>query len=119
MVAEASFTPHVVLGGTFDRLHVGHKLLLSAAALIATDSITVGVTDGPMNHSPCLLLPLERSNGTVAVAAEKLLYELMEPIETRIRGVEAFLAEVEPSLVRKVVPIQDPFGAICTFSLSQ
>lgn len=35
----------VVLGGTFDRLHVGHKILLSEAALRATKKLVVGVTD--------------------------------------------------------------------------
>ena len=38
----------VVLGGTFDRLHAGHKLLLSAAALCATRRVLVGVTGAPM-----------------------------------------------------------------------
>lgn len=39
--------PHkrVVLGGTFDRLHNGHKILLSTAALNCTKKLTVGVTD--------------------------------------------------------------------------
>lgn len=35
----------VVLGGTFDRLHVGHKILLSEAALRAQKRLVVGVTD--------------------------------------------------------------------------
>jgi hypothetical protein len=38
----------VVLGGTFDRLHAGHKLLLSAAALCAQRRVLVGVTGAPM-----------------------------------------------------------------------
>lgn len=36
---------NVVLGGTFDRLHKGHKVLLSTAALKCTKKLTVGVTD--------------------------------------------------------------------------
>lgn len=36
---------NVVLGGTFDRLHNGHKILLSEAALRCTEKLTVGVTD--------------------------------------------------------------------------
>ncbi|KAM0039065.1 putative pantetheine-phosphate adenylyltransferase [Helianthus debilis subsp. tardiflorus] len=38
----------VVLGGTFDRLHDGHRLFLKAAAELARDRIVVGVCDGPM-----------------------------------------------------------------------
>lgn len=38
----------VVLGGTFDRLHEGHKILLSEALLRCTDKLTVGVTDTNM-----------------------------------------------------------------------
>lgn len=36
---------YVALGGTFDKLHNGHKILLSQAALRATKHVTVGVTD--------------------------------------------------------------------------
>lgn len=39
---------NVVLGGTFDRLHNGHKILLSEAALRCTEKLTVGVTDTNM-----------------------------------------------------------------------
>lgn len=37
-----------VLGGTFDRLHNGHKLLLTESALLCDQRIVVGVTDGIM-----------------------------------------------------------------------
>lgn len=43
----------VVLGGTFDRLHDGHKLLLTASAMLASRQLTCGVTNGAMlerNH---------------------------------------------------------------------
>lgn len=39
---------HVVLGGTFDRLHTGHKMLLTEAILRSTKKVTVGVTDTNM-----------------------------------------------------------------------
>lgn len=42
---------HTVLGGTFDRLHLAHKLLLSEAALRSTGKITVGVTEENMLSS--------------------------------------------------------------------
>lgn len=38
----------VVLGGTFDRLHVGHKLLLTDAVIRAKRRLVVGVTDTNM-----------------------------------------------------------------------
>lgn len=43
---------HVAVGGTFDRLHVGHRLLLAATALVTTQHVYIGVT-GPqpsLNH---------------------------------------------------------------------
>jgi nicotinic acid mononucleotide adenylyltransferase len=33
-----------VIGGTFDHLHAGHKILLSMGAWIAKDKLIVGVT---------------------------------------------------------------------------
>lgn len=47
-VGEGNIYKHCVLGGTFDRLHLAHKLLLSEATLRASEKITVGVTDENM-----------------------------------------------------------------------
>ncbi|XP_030841071.1 bifunctional coenzyme A synthase-like isoform X1 [Strongylocentrotus purpuratus] len=84
---------HVCLGGTFDRLHAGHKILLSDSALRATEKITVGVTDGPMLEN-------------------KTLMELILPLAERLEGVTQFIQDVKPCLLHSeaVVPITDPFG---------
>lgn len=36
--------PVSVIGGTFDHLHAGHKILLSMAAWITSEKLIVGVT---------------------------------------------------------------------------
>lgn len=52
-VANCQSFQNVVLGGTFDRLHVGHKILLSTAAIRTTDRLVVGVTDATMTKCGC------------------------------------------------------------------
>lgn len=32
------------MGGTFDHMHLGHKLLLTQAALLTTDVLHIGIT---------------------------------------------------------------------------
>ncbi|XP_071498200.1 bifunctional coenzyme A synthase-like [Diadema antillarum] len=84
---------HVVLGGTFDRLHAGHKILLSESALRAREKITVGVSDGPL-------------------LSNKTLSELILPLECRLANVTQFIRDIKPCLLHPeaVVPITDPFG---------
>uniref|UniRef100_A0A914KNV6 Cytidyltransferase-like domain-containing protein n=1 Tax=Meloidogyne incognita TaxID=6306 RepID=A0A914KNV6_MELIC len=81
---------HVVLGGAFDKLHNGHKLLLSEAVFRST-KITCGVTDGDM-------------------IKKKVLYELMEPIKTRCANVENFVKDISENVNCITVPIYDAFG---------
>ncbi|KAM0840709.1 hypothetical protein ACQ4PT_059479 [Festuca glaucescens] len=81
----------VVLGGTFDRLHDGHRRLLKASADLARDRIVVGVCTGPM-------------------LAKKEFAELIEPVEKRIKAVEDYIKSIKPELIVQVEPIGDPYG---------
>ncbi|GMR31542.1 hypothetical protein PMAYCL1PPCAC_01737, partial [Pristionchus mayeri] len=84
----------VVLGGTFDRLHNGHKVLLSRAVLISRDAIVCGVTDGEM-------------------IIKKTLWEMIEPVERRMNAVEEFVRDVS-EISCELYPITDPFGPSIT-----
>ncbi|XP_059613305.1 bifunctional coenzyme A synthase [Phlebotomus argentipes] len=86
---------NVVLGGTFDRLHMGHKILLSNAVLRTKKRLVVGVTDANMVKS-------------------KKLPELILPVDQRIQDVTNFLRDIDHSLRYEVVPIADPFGPTAT-----
>ncbi|KAL5707963.1 pantetheine-phosphate adenylyltransferase [Ranunculus cassubicifolius] len=81
----------VVIGGTFDRLHDGHRLFLQATAEFAKDRVVVGVCDGPM-------------------LLKKQLCNLIEPVEKRMKAVEGYIKLLKPDLMVQVVPITDCYG---------
>ncbi|XP_077170269.1 bifunctional coenzyme A synthase isoform X2 [Paroedura picta] len=85
----------VVVGGTFDRLHNGHKILLSVSCMLAEKRLLVGVSDKD-------LLEL------------KMLKELILPYKQRVTQLSEFLVDVKPSLQYEIVPLTDRFGPSIT-----
>lgn len=81
----------VVLGGTFDNIHNGHRLLLTQSALIARRRILIGVSSGPLLEA-------------------KILPELIKPVTNRIRDIQCFLSDIKPWIKHEVVPIMDVYG---------
>ncbi|KAG9318548.1 hypothetical protein JVU11DRAFT_639 [Chiua virens] len=83
--------PVVALGGTFDHLHAGHKILLSMAAWIATRKVVVGVTAD-------------------ALLKKKSNPHLLEPFHTRVEKTRAFLTLFRPDLEYQLVVLEDVCG---------
>ncbi|XP_074079958.1 bifunctional coenzyme A synthase isoform X2 [Macrotis lagotis] len=82
---------HVAVGGTFDRLHNAHKLLLTVACLLAQKRLLVGVADKDLLEN-------------------KVLRELLQPYTDRVKHLSEFLVDMKPSLVFDIVPLLDPYG---------
>ncbi|XP_040851720.1 bifunctional coenzyme A synthase [Ochotona curzoniae] len=79
------------VGGTFDRLHNAHKVLLSVACVLAQEQLVVGVADKDLLKS-------------------KLLPELLQPYTERVDHLSEFLVDVKPSLTFDITPLLDPYG---------
>ena len=84
------------VGGTFDRLHSGHKILLSSAALLARQRVVVGISGD-------------------ALLKKKSLASFLQPISGRIEGVHWFLSLAHgSSLQYELIEINDPCGPAAT-----
>jgi phosphopantetheine adenylyltransferase len=81
--------PDVAVGGTFDRLHAGHRLLLAATALAATERVFAGVTSD-------------------ALLASKKRRELLEPFSLRAAAAETYTRRVRPCLSVRTGALRDP-----------
>ncbi|XP_065555523.1 bifunctional coenzyme A synthase [Lathamus discolor] len=93
--AELPSFSAVAVGGTFDRLHGAHRLLLSTCCLLARDRLLAGVADGDLLRN-------------------KVLMELIEPYEVRVAKLREFLEDVKPSLRYDIVRLMDPYGPSVT-----
>ncbi|ORC88265.1 uncharacterized protein TM35_000171370 [Trypanosoma theileri] len=94
MTANRGFEPmyaHVALGGTFDRLHAGHKLLLTTALFYTNKTLRVGVT-------------LEE------MLSKKSHASYIEPFETRRAAVSNFLRNLRHDIELDVVGITEASG---------
>jgi cytidyltransferase-like protein len=83
--------PVVAMGGTFDHLHAGHKILLSCAAFLATSKLIVGMT------SDSLLI-------------KKRHVEILEHLDERTKKTREFLQLVKPGLELDLPPLTDIYG---------
>ncbi|KJA14809.1 hypothetical protein HYPSUDRAFT_149909 [Hypholoma sublateritium FD-334 SS-4] len=83
--------PVTALGGTFDHLHAGHKILLSMGAYITSQKLIVGVTDD-------------------ALLQNKSNKHVLEKLATRIQRVRDFLTFFKPEIIPEIVPITDVYG---------
>jgi pantetheine-phosphate adenylyltransferase len=79
----------VCLGGTFDRLHPGHRVLLSAAAILSTKSLVIGIN---------------------RQTSRKVHSDLLESFPVRCARVIELLYEVNPNLSILVEPLDDVAG---------
>ena len=84
--------PGVVLGGTFDRMHFGHDILLTISCFLASQKIVVGITDDSY------------------VRNRKTLWELIQPCSLRVTAVDEYIKSVKPSLTRVIEAMPDAFG---------
>ncbi|KIY71202.1 Nucleotidylyl transferase [Cylindrobasidium torrendii FP15055 ss-10] len=87
----ATLYPVVALGGTFDHLHAGHKILLSMAAWVTKEKLIVGVTD-------------------TALLKNKAFKDELEDIETRQSRVRKFVERFVPGLEYDIGVISDVYG---------
>ncbi|RMZ95846.1 bifunctional coenzyme A synthase [Brachionus plicatilis] len=84
-----------VIGGTYDRLHPGHKILLSESVLLTKNKLLIGVSDGEL-------------------LSRKKLSELIENFDKRCENLKRFLAIVNPDLNVVTQKITDPYGPSIT-----
>mmetsp|Transcript_26526 Transcript_26526/g.68156 ORF Transcript_26526/g.68156 Transcript_26526/m.68156 type:complete len:396 (-) Transcript_26526:310-1497(-) len=80
---------HVAVGGTFDHLHAGHRLLLATAAAVASEKVWLGIASD-------------------ALLAKKKNAELLEGYDVRVGAAVDFLQRVRPGIQVSPGPLTDP-----------
>ncbi|CCG81750.1 Uncharacterized protein C1F12.08 [Taphrina deformans PYCC 5710] len=81
----------VAVGGTFDHLHAGHKILLTMTAWLAQGKVVCGITGD-------------------ALLVNKKHKEVMENIVVRTQHVDEFYHRLKRGITYELVPIEDVAG---------
>ena len=79
------------MGGTFDHMHSGHKLLLTQACLLTKDTLHIGITGDELLKS-------------------KAYAALIEPFELRKQRVLRFIQSLTVHLKIEITELSDPVG---------
>ncbi|ODV87742.1 hypothetical protein CANARDRAFT_193187 [[Candida] arabinofermentans NRRL YB-2248] len=87
--------PTVAVGGTFDHLHDGHRILLTAASFLAKSRLIVGVTGDELLKN-------------------KKYAEFLEDYEVRAQSVRDFITLIMPQQNVDIFMIQDVCGPTAT-----
>ena len=81
----------VCIGGTFDHMHLGHRLLLTQACLVTKTVLHVGVTSD-------------------ALLTKKAYKQFIEPYDVRVAYVKDFLDRIAPDIQYVFFELSDPVG---------
>lgn len=79
------------LGGTFDHIHDGHKVLLSVASFLTRTKLVIGITDQELLQ-------------------HKKYAEVLQTFEKRCSNVRDFLQRLKPTLELDMIAIRDVCG---------
>ena len=81
----------VCVGGTFDHMHPGHKLLLTQSTMITSERILIGVTSEKL-------------------LAKKAYAAYLESFEVRKHRVYEFVNRLNPAIKIDIFELCDPVG---------
>lgn len=81
----------VAVGGTFDHLHSGHKILLSIAALLSSKELLIGLVEE-------------------SLLVTKQFSKLIQPYEQRKERICNFINQFKPALSFSIYPLSDIYG---------
>ncbi|KAJ1507138.1 hypothetical protein HMI54_003324 [Coelomomyces lativittatus] len=108
----------VVVGGTFDHCHEGHRLLLTVAGMICSTRLLCGITQQKSNSNTLLdhsgKMEKEKTESkppSTSLLQHKQYSQFIEPYQIRVQNVESFLNQAFPNLTKiECVPLLDPYG---------
>ena len=86
---------HVAMGGTFDHLHPGHKLLLTTSAFHTAERLRVGITGDELLKN-------------------KKFKEMLQPFDVRAETVKGFLQRLRSDVIFDIVELTEPTGGTTT-----